>query len=366
MAGVGTNPHINHCCSATNNKDTTAQTIDFHCNVFLENNRRIWSNQQIKNCQNCWNAEQSGNSSRRQLELEWLIQHPEVDEFTTELLCLDLVVGNLCNAACIMCGPISSSLWQAELSKVNGNVTNMQHKQPDMDALCKLDLTKLKRLYLVGGETLINKNTKVFLEEVKRQQNTLSNLHLRLQTNGSNFNDKHLLSLMKQCGKVTLHFSLDAIDKEYEYIRYPLSWKEIEDNVLFMSSQSTFEIDLGATVGVHNIDCLPNLYEWAKKLQEKFGWSDQFFGINPVYGSLAFDYASLDLKKIWLDNLYTYKNQNWANRAILMIQNSKHAIDNSVWINHLITIDRRRGLNWQESLSLLSETLKKISHDVEL
>lgn len=315
--------------------------------------RSTWQNEQIKGCTSCWQSEQGGGTSRRQLELEWLMKNPEIDETSTELLCLDYNVGNTCNAACIMCDPGSSSLWQAELGQ-EFLITNNPIKQ--------LDLSKLRRIYLVGGEPFLIKETKNMLLNIKQQQGTLENLEVECQTNGSNFKNNQIMSLLHECKKVTIKISMDAVGKEYEYIRHPLKWQTIDENFEFLLKNYKFEVAVGATIGIHNIDCLPDFFKWFQIQQKTFDLSDRVFGINPVHKEFSFDNATVEMKNIWLEKLSEFSEHEWATRARLMIENSSSASDNNIWINYLHTIDKRRNLKWQNALPDLADTLEKTTY----
>ena len=339
------------CCSS----DVVGKSdvIDFKSDK-LNTIRSTWQNEQIKGCHSCWQSEQSGGTSRRQLELEWLMTNPEIDETTTELLCLDYNVGNLCNAACIMCGPAASSLWQAELGLRDSEgivSTNNLNKQ--------LDLSKLRRMYLVGGEPFLIKETKNMLLNIKQQQGSLQNLEVECQTNGSNFKNNQIMSLLAECKKVTIKISMDASDKAYEYIRHPLKWKTIEENFEFLLKNFNFQVEVGATIGIHNIDCLPDFFSWFQIQQQNFNLSDRVFGINPVQGPFSFDNATVEMKNIWLEKLLKFSEHNWSSRASLMIQNSSSASNNNTWLDHLKSIDNRRNLNWKNSLPDLADILEK-------
>jgi len=349
----GNNSYALCCSSEVVGK---SDVIDFKSDK-LNTIRSTWQNEQIKGCHSCWKSEQFGGTSRRQLELEWLMNNPEIDETTTELLCLDYNVGNLCNAACIMCGAEASSLWQAELGLRDSKgivSTNDLNKQ--------LDLSKLRRIYLVGGEPFLIKETKNMLLNIKQQQGSLQNLEVECQTNGSNFKNNQIMSLLAECKKVTIKISMDASDKAYEYIRHPLKWKTIEENFEFLLKNFNFQVEVGATIGIHNIDCLPDFFSWFQIQQQNFNLSDRVFGINPVHGPFSFDNATVEMKNIWLEKLLKFSEHNWSSRANLMIQNSSSASNNNRWLDYLKTIDNRRNLKWQNSLLDLADTLEKTTY----
>ncbi len=346
--GVSThNEYYTLCCSSEVVGKSDA--IDFNSDK-LNTIRRTWQDKKVEVCNGCWQSEQNGGTSRRQLELEWLMQNPEIDETSTELLCLDYDVGNLCNAACIMCSPGSSSLWQAELGQEFLSTT---------DPTKQLDLSKLRRIYLVGGEPFLIKETKNMLLNIKQQQGTLANLEVECQTNGSNFKNNQIVSLLHECKKVTIKISIDAVGKEYEYIRHPLKWKTIEENFEFLLKNFNFQVEVGATIGIHNIDCLPDFFRWFQIQQQNFNLLDRVFGINPVHKEFSFDNSTREMKNIWLEKLSEFSEYDWATRASMMIENSSTASDNNIWVNYLNTIDKRRNLKWQNALPDLADTLEK-------
>jgi hypothetical protein len=346
--GISThNDHYTLCCSS--DVVGKSDTIDFNSDK-LNTIRSTWQDKKVEVCNGCWQSEQNGGTSRRQIELEWLMNNPEIDETSTELLCLDYDVGNLCNAACIMCSPGSSSLWQAELGEEFFSTT---------DPTKKLDLSKLRRIYLVGGEPFLIKETKNMLLNIKQQQGTLENLEVECQTNGSNFKNNQIMSLLHECKKVTIKISIDAVGKEYEYIRHPLRWQTIEENFNFLLKNYKFEVEVGATIGIHNIDCLPDFYKWFQIQQQNFNLSDRAFGINPVHKEFSFSNATVGMKNIWLEKLSEFSEHEWATRARSMIENSSSATDNNTWINYLHTLDNRRNLKWQNALKDLADTLEK-------
>jgi len=155
---------------------------------------------------------------------------------------------------------------------------------------------------------------------------------------------------------------MDAVGKEYEYIRHPLKWQTIEDNFKFLLENFNFEVQVGATIGVHNIDCLPDFFRWFRIQQQTFDLSDRVFGINPVFGQLSFNNTTVEIKNMWLENLKEFSKHDWANRASIMIENSSSAADNNIWLDYLKTIDNRRNLKWQNSLPDLADTLEKTTY----
>lgn len=179
-------------------------------------------------CQMCWDDEAAGITSLRQ-QLEWL----PVDVNQPKITSLVLKLSNKCNCACRICSFWLSSLWQTELEKTNrwddknnffieGNVADKVNNNWDD---WKLHLHNLDRLFLYGGEPLINYEVLKILDYIV-DNNLAKNITLFLNTNGTVLNEK-IINIFKQFKEVFLYFSIDDVFERYEYERWPLKHDNI-------------------------------------------------------------------------------------------------------------------------------------------
>jgi molybdenum cofactor biosynthesis enzyme MoaA len=92
-----------------------------------------------------------------------------------DLQTIDVRWTNLCNFACVYCGPEFSSKWANELSIQTAQPTSQQ--QQDFKEYIFDHVSQLKHVYLAGGEPLLMK------ENLELLQNLNPGVSLRINTN---------------------------------------------------------------------------------------------------------------------------------------------------------------------------------------
>ena len=137
---------------------------------------------------------------------------------------LDLRWSNTCNYACVYCGPYFSSLWAAEMGEqVNaGRTTFDQLKEYTYDKLAGL-----QEVYLAGGEPLMIRENGELLDRLYAVN---PDCLVRITTNLSNLKTG-VYAKIKQFKNVQWEVSVEAVGKQFEYIRYPGVWSELESNL---------------------------------------------------------------------------------------------------------------------------------------
>ena len=190
-----------------------------------------------------------------------------------------------------------------------------------------------------------------------QEQGNISNLVCQLSTNGSIKPGDEIINYWKKCKQVQLFASIDAIGGAFEYIRNPLNWQEVEDNLDYMISiSSTVQVDISLTLGLHNIDELENTYLWHQSKK----WNDQQtqFTVAPCNGTYAFTNATSRLLDFWKDKIskmsYPWKDQ------VLNLLSIPGSANNNIWISHLETMDTRRNIKWADCLPNLYKVYKTI------
>jgi MoaA/NifB/PqqE/SkfB family radical SAM enzyme len=186
-------------------------------------------NEPGKRCQSCYDLEKKTNSfeiiSDRVFYLKELKSNPldlYADPTKFNLLTADVRWSNLCNFACIYCGPEFSSRWESEIG--------IQIKTPSDENISKFadyiynNAKQLKHIYLAGGEPLLMKQNLKLLELVD------SNVRIRVNTNLSKVDTR---IFEKICSFKNVHWivSVESIEEEYEYIRYGGNWNSFIDNL---------------------------------------------------------------------------------------------------------------------------------------
>lgn len=182
-----------------------------------------------------------------------------------------------------MCSPHDSSLWVSDHKKVyhlfedpalqsqmrwsGDEFNNKWHENPDFWKEMYAQIPNLKQVYFAGGEPLLIKEHRLFLEEIIRQ-GYADKILIRYNTNGLLVDDD-IIELWKQFRLVKVGFSIDAVGERNHYIRYPADWDTIVKNLHKLdNTPSNIQVSIATAIQILNIKHLPDLAKW--KIQQKF------------------------------------------------------------------------------------------------
>ena len=367
-----------------------------------------------KSCTKCFNEESQGVSSKRLWETyTWMQEDIDVEELIKqtqedgtipeELVYLDLRLGHTCQLKCVMCSPHDSSKWVTEYKKVinlykndelkrqmgwdEQSFNNYWHENPDFWTEMYKQIPNLKQVYFAGGEPLMIKEHKMFIEEIIRQ-GYQDRILLRYNSNGLLVNDD-IIDLWKHFKKVKFGFSLDGTDQRNYYIRYPSDWATVEKNLHKLdNTPDNIEVSIATAIQVLNIKHLPEFIKWKvnskfRKVNLGYGPGNTQYGGGLINFHLLYIPTYLSLRvlpevdkqevhqlfselKDWLWNNYTQSDEFWHKNpygwkryeAVLKFMDGSddtHLLPAfSEYISH---IDSQRKLNFKETFPELSHLL---------
>lgn len=245
------------CCWVPHNKlITNAQSL---VDAQREIAQDILKNPRV-NCIECINRERTNfRKSGRRTALDDI---PE-DAVDGDPYILELQLDTNCNAACSICGPHFSSLWQKQLKIVPLEDTKINELHDQLINLISFDL--IKKIKFFGGEPLLTESHLKVLDYVTNPLDC----ELLYSTNGSIFPNKKILSVWEKFKKVNLSFSIDAIQDQFEYIRWPLKWSRVESNLINVAQQlSNIEVQVHCTVNPMNVLYITELEQWIDQIQK--------------------------------------------------------------------------------------------------
>ena len=247
-----------------------------------------------KSCEKCFEEESKNVVSKRMWETGTWIQDgidiPELIKQTQEdgtvpdkLVYLDLRLGHTCNLKCVMCSPHDSSRWVEDHKKIyplfqakelkeqmsweSKSFNNKWHENPDFWKEMYSQIPNLKQVYFAGGEPLMIKEHKMFLEEIIRQ-GYADKILVRYNTNGLLISDD-IIELWKQFKLVKVGFSIDALGDQNYYIRYPSEWATIESNLRRLdNTPDNIHVSIATAIQILNIKHLPDFAKW--KIQQNY------------------------------------------------------------------------------------------------
>jgi len=117
------------------------------------------------------------------------------------------------------------------------------------------------QLYFAGGESLIIDEHYDLLEECIKKGHA-KNIELRYNSNAVEWRDD-LFDLWAEFKRVRFHYSVDALGKQNDYIRYPSQWEHQED--VFWQLDNTapqVEVTTATTIMALNIAYIPEFIQW--------------------------------------------------------------------------------------------------------
>lgn len=227
------------------------QTKEYRA-LFEDNSNGVKSNF----CQRCWDKESVGLVSKRQSDNQLDQIYSKLD---SNYVKIDAAIGDVCNAACRICSPSSSTMWQKIIptwEQRNIESTVWAEAMDQAGHVLQLDFG--------GGEPWANAvPEQIALLEKIIEFNRQHLVKIRYNTNGSLWPTR-LIALLEKFRQVEITLSLDDIESRFEYNRWPLKWSVVNDNIhKFIRLQSNVKITVNFTVSIFTWQRAQMFKEWA-------------------------------------------------------------------------------------------------------
>jgi len=290
-SGAGKDHEVGLVKNGDGSSANFGKTTPMHAwnNNYMKNVRKtMLKGEKPASCTKCFQEESKGVVSKRVWEtITWhyddvdipeLIRQTEEDGTVPEKLkYLDLRLGHTCNIKCVMCSPHDSSRWLQDYSKLinklkDSNVKsqmqfdaasfdNKWHEKSSFWEEMNAQIPNLKQVYFAGGEPLMIKEHKQFIEEILRQ-GYQDQILLRYNSNGL-LVDEDLIDMWSRFKKVKFAISMDACYERDEYIRYPTDWKTVEKNLHMLdNTPDNITTSLATAIQILNVKHLPDFMKW--------------------------------------------------------------------------------------------------------
>jgi hypothetical protein len=337
------------CCAATGTVVDNSQ-VNFDTNPLLlrlrqENQAGIAS----KECKVCWDQEKYTGRSLRTSSVEYHASLQTVPYQVTGLHNIDWNVEPICNAKCIICSSYHSSAWAAENQKFDPDSAlpiRTAGSARSNSIIDTVDFSTLKRIYFNGGEPVLSQDPELILQKLA-DTGSLEKTQVAFNMNGSCMPSKNLIELLKRAERVNVFFSIDGTEQQFEYIRYPLNWNTVKDNINKIMQLGFDEVCMTTALGIHNLHIAQRTEDWWLDFTKSYRGQ---IVINNTYqlvvGSLNISSASNALKHQLLKDF-----ENTVGPVAELITNCLSACTgNDRWIAWLDRLDHRRSLSWRQTL----------------
>lgn len=311
-------------------------------------------------CNRCWQEEAVRKKSLRfRMRKEYPV---DFENYEKSPKILSIKNGNICNAKCRSCHPEDSTPWIQDANKLYGKTkkqfyaVNYEPKNWSDEQVNEIIdlLPHLERLELYGGEPLYNKKVLTILESAINNGHS-KNITLYVNTNGS-VNLLEKLPNLKNFKHFDICVSIDALDEQFSYVRHPLKYNEVVNNVIkwkehFNTNQISYSMKPIITVSILNILSLPVM-----KMR-----MSQIFDLKPFWilltspSHLCISNIPEEVKGVVIDVLK--EDRDFENLINFMQQNKFDQQSFEDFFDITENLDKIRGENFQELFPELNALL---------
>lgn len=212
------------------------------------------NNEYLDCCETCYYEDRLGITSKRKSfndkfykKYNYIIKEAKKNNgrISSMPIWWELRLSSLCNLACRICIPQSSSRMREEFTRNYNKLSSYARKMCDganklmkdgylgdskffINQLWK-NIKDIKYIELHGGEPTIDKNLWLLLERLVSTGHA-KRIYLHMHTNIIDFKQKHIDILNKFCSG-TIGISIDAYQEENFYCRYPTDWDKVVNNL---------------------------------------------------------------------------------------------------------------------------------------
>ena len=307
------------------------------------------------NCNKCQMLENAGQQSLRQTGADWILDSDDFQDPVT----IDIHLDTQCNAACVTCNPHSSSLWAKEQSKLqNKKITiNPATTTSAIDKIVSnISLEKVKYVKFFGGEPLFTDTHLRFLEHVPNPEQVT----LHYTTNGSVYPNGEVLNVWKKFKLIIFAASLDGIEQQFDYVRWPLTWDKVSKNLLRIRDNKNIQnlmFRVEFTANFLNTYYFDRLESWVQQNLATNQWGDKTdLNIHFCFGSWDLNNMPESVQNLVIKK---YPRDHVIHRMVANIK-PKPSINLISWQNFVATWDTRRDNSWKTAFPELVDCVQTI------
>ena len=137
------------------------------------------------------------------------------------------------------------------MERKNGITPNKSWNIKVRDLNNRIDYANAKSIGFRGGEPFLSKTNFDILEKLIEIGNT--DCFINFTTNGSSDILDYQKNILRKFKNINFCFSIDGIGPVFEYMRYPLTWDKLEENLEYCRKNN---ILISASYTVSNLNIL--------------------------------------------------------------------------------------------------------------
>jgi hypothetical protein len=274
----------------------TAKEI-FHGEEMAELRSAMLSGERHSACDVCWRMEDRGANSYRLSEIK---EHSPQLITDPQLQVIDFSFGENCNLRCRICMPGLSNKLRLDYRYFLENdidttgiqdydyrndhpFTQALNSDPGVEyAVNNFDpdshqwkdildnIHELVQIKATGGETTLSKGFLEFIDTAI-ERDCAKNIILEFHSNCTKFTNK-LMNKLNQFRELRINASIDSIYKNYDYMRYPMTWDKLSDSLhnYLDKNQLPGTISFNPVLTALNAYSILDLYHYELNLANKY------------------------------------------------------------------------------------------------
>lgn len=304
-------------------------------------------------CQKCWAIEDQGQLSDRLIKNSTLDFYAKknindlFDQCVTgmyDVISYKIDTSNTCNATCVSCNSKFSTSWGKILDKNNLPSSRPWSKTLN-DVAQDINFKTAKSIVFRGGEPFLSDTNFDILEQLVVNDN--ADCFVSFTTNGSFKLSKKHKRILKEFKNLNFCFSIDGVGPVFEYLRYPLKFDVIKQNVEYCKENN---IDASVSYTLSNLNILYHnqTVEWFKKMNLPYL-------LNPVYHPSCFSPSALprQAKEFILANYQTPEIESFLNTHL-----PQNEMDFNQFCNVISQQDALKEIQMQDYLPEFTALIK--------
>ena len=275
------------CCLSNDDYDTEQPIPNslknyWNSEFYIDVRKKMFDNQYVENCTHCYKQEAAGEPSERDRwtniwkdkDIKINIQHG--NQYKTPID-IEYRPDNLCNLKCRMCSPNASSQLDKEFKNnkeilapvytavseittdtfINLNNDNIEYLLSNAE--------HINQIKLLGGEPTIMPQAIEILETLIERD--ILHIYIHITTNCTNANAKFLELI--QNFKVCYNFSIDGAGKTLEYIRYPIHFNKLKENMqVLCKGVEDSNAQMLYTLQAYSLPNIVDFLEWVVEMHD--------------------------------------------------------------------------------------------------
>ena len=250
-------------------------------------------------------------------------------------------------------------MWRKENNKFQGVKIRVEKTTDSVDQqiqkiISMVPLDEMTYVKFFGGEPLFTDTHLKLLRQLPNPQNVT----VHYTTNGSILPNQSVLDLWSKFKTVIFAASLDGVNEQFDYVRWPLSWKKVSRNLVRLQQYKLhnlmFRVEF--TANLLNVFYYDKLENWVRK-----NWHSNLFGDETEINIHSASHSAFNLSDMPASlRLRIQEKYPSTHRLHLMVKNLQNVPDLTKFTAFVDRWDPVRGISWQSCFpDLISDICSK-------